>query len=84
MKEQAESAQYTIRGVPAELDRLLRQKAAKRKQSLNQVVIDELVAATIGRKQRADFSDVAGRWTPDPEFDEVLKAQRQIDLDKWK
>jgi hypothetical protein len=35
------------------------------------------------RKQAADFSDLVGRWTPDPAFDEILAAQRQIDPEKW-
>ena len=84
MKPQATTIQYTIRGVPREVDRTLRRKAAQRKQSLNQVILDELTVATVGRKQRADFSDLVGRWTPDPAFDEILAAQRQIDWDKWK
>lgn len=54
-------------------------KAARRKQSL-----DPAAQATIGHKQRADFSDLAGRWIPDPAFDEIIAAQRQIDWDKWK
>src|SRR5207253_1354733 len=60
------------------------QKALQRKQSLNQVILDELTAATTGRPRRADFSDLVGRWTPDPAFDEILASQRQIDWDKWK
>ena len=83
MKTQAE-VQYTVRGVPREVDRLLRKKAAQRKQSLNQVILDELTLATIGGKQRADFSDLVGRWTPDSAFDEILASQRQVDWDKWK
>jgi hypothetical protein len=84
MKRQAESVQYTIRGIPLEVDRVLRQKAARRKQSLNRVILEELAAVAIGGQRRADFSDLTGRWTPDPAFDEVLAAQRQIDRDKWK
>ena len=86
MRQQAESESisYTVRGVPREVDRLLRQKAAQRKQSLNQLIVDELTGATVGRKQRADFSDITGQWTPDPAFDEILAAQRQIDWEKWK
>jgi hypothetical protein len=84
MKRQADSIQYTIRGIPPEVDHILRQKAARRKQSLNQVILDEPTVAATGRIQRADFSDLAGRWTPDPAFDETLAAQRQIDWDKWK
>ena len=82
MKKQA--FQYTVRGVPREVDRELRQKASRRKLSLNQVIVDELVQATVGRTRKADFSDLVGRWTPDAAFDEILAAQRQIDWDKWK
>ncbi len=84
MSKQAETIQYTIRGVSPELDHALRRKAAQRKQSLNQVVLEELTVAAVGRKKRADFSDLVGRWTADPAFDEILAAQRQIDPDKWK
>jgi hypothetical protein len=84
MRQQARSIQYTIRGIPPEVDSALRRKAQQRKQSLNQVIVDELAMATGGRKPRADFSDLVGQWTADPAFDEVLSAQRQIDPDKWK
>jgi len=38
----------------------------------------------VGHRQLADFSDVVGGWIPDPAFDEIMSAQRQIDWDKWK
>jgi hypothetical protein len=66
------------------VDRALREKAARRKQSLNQIIVDELTAATTGVRKRADFHDVVGRWIPDPAFDEILASQRQIDPDQWK
>jgi hypothetical protein len=81
---QIQIVQYTIRGVPAEVDRALRKKAAQLKLSLNQLVVNELTRATIGRVSKADFSELVGQWTPDPAFDEVIAAQRQIDWDKWK
>lgn len=85
MKRQAHKpVQYTIRGVPREVDRLLRRKAARLKESLNQVIVDELTTAALSRKQKADFSDLVGRWSPDPVFDEILAAQRKVDWDKWK
>jgi hypothetical protein len=46
--------------------------------------VEELTAGTIGLRKRADFRDVAGQWTPDPAFDEIIATQRQIDPDKWK
>lgn len=84
MKKHSRGVYYTVRGVPREVDRALRRKAAQRKQSLNQLIVDELTEATIGSPRRADFSDLVGQWTPDPAFDEILAAQRQIDWDMWK
>jgi len=83
MRKQA-PVQYTIRGVPGEVDRVLRQRAKQRGDSLNQVLIDELTRATVGHPKRADFSDLVGQWTQDPAFDEILASQRRIDPDKWK
>jgi hypothetical protein len=85
MKMQAKKAvQYTVRGVPREVDLALRRKAAQKKQSINQVIVEELTHATVGRHPRADFSDLVGRWTPDPAFDEIISSQRRIDWHKWK
>lgn len=84
MRRQAQFIQYTIRGIPPEVDSALRRKAGQRKQSLNQFIIDELTMATGGHRPRADFSDLVGQWTADPAFDEIVSAQRQIDPDKWK
>ena len=66
------------------MDHALRVKAAQRKQSLNHVVLDELTRALIGKPLKADFSDLVGKWVPDPGFDEVIASQRQVDADKWK
>ena len=81
--KQAQDIQYTVRGIPQEVDQALRKKAALRKMSLNQIVIAELAAATTGARKRGDFHDVAGQWTDDPGFDEIIRTQRQIDPDKW-
>jgi len=76
--------QYTIRGVPPEVDKALREKAARRGQSLNQAILEELVGATIGRQKKIDLSDIVGQFKPDPGFEEILASQRQIDWDMWK
>jgi hypothetical protein len=83
MKVQASSKQYTIRGIPREVDRALRQKAARQKRSLNQVIVEELTQAAIGAKRKTDLSDVTGGWIPDPAFDKIIASQRQIDRDRW-
>ena len=85
MGKQARTIQYTIRGVPPAVDRALREKAARKKKSLNEVVLEELSeAAGLRRKRRIDFSDLVGIWEPHPELDRNLEAQRQIDPDMWK
>jgi len=84
MKVKARSVQYSIRGVPAEVDRLLRERAARHKKSLNQLVVDELVRSALGKTKKADFSDLVGKWKEDPVFDEILASQRNIDPDVWK
>jgi hypothetical protein len=84
MGEQAKGIQYTIRGIPPEVDRALRRKAAQRKLSLNQIIVEELTHGAVAMRKRADFSDLVGQWQPDPGFDEVIASQRQIDPDKWR
>jgi len=83
MKEQA-SVQYTIRGVPREVDRALRRKAKLRKQSLNRLILDQLSESTTGAQRHEDFSDLVGQWVADAAFDRVIAAQRQVDWEKWK
>jgi hypothetical protein len=80
----AQDQQYTIRGINVRVDSALRRKAAQRKQSLNQFIVEELTRVTIGRDVRADFSDLIGLWSADPAFDKIIAAQRQIDPDKWR
>jgi len=84
MRKQARLVQYTVRGVPREVDIELRRKAARRNVSLNQIIVEQLSEASTGARKREDFSDLVGKWTPDPAFDEILASSRQIDRDKWK
>ncbi len=76
--------QYTIRGIPPEVDRVLRERAKQRNSSVNQIVIEELSKATVGPVKYADFSDLVGTWQDDPGFDEAIAWQRQIHEDDWK
>ena len=80
-EEAARTTQYTIRGVPAELERTLRRKAKLRKLSLNQVALDELAVATGATLKKADFSDLVGQWTPDPAFDEIMAMIAALSLE---
>ena len=78
--------QYTLRGIPAEVDQALRKKARERRVSLNQLLVDELITASgasASRRYRS-LKQIAGKWKDDPEFDRVMEAQRQIDWSLWR
>lgn len=62
---------------------MLRERAASRHISLNQVIIEELETVTVGKWQIADYSSLVGILGPDPEFDAILESGRQIDTDMW-
>jgi hypothetical protein len=80
------STQYTIRGIPAEVDEALRRKAHRRSVSLNRLLVDELTVASgaqAGKKVRS-LKGLAGRWKEDPEFDRIVGEQRRIDRELWR
>ena len=80
------SKQYTIRGIPPDVDQALRRKAHRRKISLNRLLVDELIlAAGVEPDRRVrSLKGLAGRWQDDPEFDRIISEQRQIDRDLWR
>ena len=78
--------QYTIRNVPSQLDQALRQRAQDEAKSLNEVTIEALLSGTglAGEPvRRLDLGDIVGTWVDDPEIDEALADQRQIDPELW-
>jgi hypothetical protein len=79
----SEAVQYTIRGIPPEVDKALRERAQADKKSINQVILDALAQATVGKLKYRDLSDVAGTMKADPELDRILEEQRQIDMEDW-
>jgi hypothetical protein len=80
-----DSLQYTVRGIPREVDRVLRRKARQRRISLNQLVVEELSAIGGGARARRlrSLDQLGGVWQEDPEFDRILNEQRQIDPALW-
>jgi plasmid stability protein len=79
--------QYTLRNIPEDLDRALREWARRENRSLNEVAVEALRAAVgLGEEPvvRRDLSDVAGSWIDDPEIDAALADQRRIDEDLWR
>ena len=81
------SIQYTIRQVPARIDRSLRQKSKQAGQSLNEAVIDALgkgLGLGDERPRYHDLDKLAGTWREDAAFDAALAAQDQVDPRLWK
>ncbi len=79
-----EKIQYTIRGIPPNVDEALRQEAMRRNISFNQLIVEELtsISGVSGRTYRS-LAGIAGQWEEDAEFDKVLEEQRKIDVSLW-
>ena len=78
--------QYTIRGVPAEVDAALRQRAKREARSLNAVVIDALargLALDAVPAKHADLDPLIGSWQDDPAFDRAVAEFERIDDESW-
>jgi hypothetical protein len=71
--------QYTVRGIPKDLDEALRRKARQRGISLNQLLREKLAEPeTTAPKKFRDLSALPGRWRHDPEFERTLAS-----LEDW-
>jgi hypothetical protein len=79
--------QHTIRGVPADWDRLARQAAKRDGKSLNAELLDALRKGLgVGGEARrfSDLDELAGTWVEDPEFDRAIAEMDQVDLKAWR
>jgi hypothetical protein len=79
--------QYTLRDIPPIVDSELRRRAKAEGKSLNTVAIEALIqgAGLGGASLRLrDLSDVAGTWQEDPEFDQAVADQDQVDEALWR
>jgi len=85
--------QITLRGIPADVERMIKREAEDKRLSLNKAFISFLEKAT-GRKEKVqkrkylhhDLDHLCGIWTK-REAEEFLKSvefQRTIDEDLWK
>ena len=80
-------AQYTIRRVPASVDRILRERARTEGKSLNDAAIEALQAGLVLFEAPVEFNDLddlIGTWQHDPATDQALADQDVVDPELWR
>jgi hypothetical protein len=82
------TVQYTVRSVPAHVDRALRRKAREERKSLNEVLREVLIREAEGPggsgRVYTDLDALAGSWVEVAGFEEALAAQDQVDETLWR
>ncbi len=76
--------QYTIRGIPEDLDRAIRNRADENGESMNQTAIDLLRHGIEMEELHHDLDWIQNSWKDDRAFDEAIGLQRKVDPDLWK
>lgn len=78
--------QYTIRGIPASVDRALRARSRAGRTSLNEAAVAALVESTggSGGRKRRNLGDIAGTWKTDKALEAALAAQDEVDQELWR
>jgi hypothetical protein len=82
-----ECMQYTLRDIPQAVDSELRRRAKDEGKSLNTIAIEALIrGAGLGETpvRHRDLGDIAGTWQEDPDFDQAISDQDQIDEPLWR
>ena len=79
--------QYTIRGIPEDVDAALRRRARAEGRSLNETTIEALTEGSgvaVAPRKRRNLADIAASWRPDAATEAALAAQDRIDEDLWR
>ncbi len=85
--------QITIRGIPEDVEKVIRREAARKRTSLNKALVSLLEKAagtSVPAKNTPvrynDLDHLAGLWAREEAaaFDKALDAQRTIDEGLWK
>lgn len=85
--------QITIRGIPKDVEKIVKREATRKKTSINKVLVSllEKAAGTSSTEQKGpvlyrDLDHFAGLWAKEEAaaFNKALDAQRTIDEDLWK
>jgi hypothetical protein len=81
------NTQYTIRAVPAAIDRALRRRARQEAKSLNAVAVEALARGLELDAKPAEHTDLdalIGSWQEDPAFDRTIAEFERVDEEAWK
>ena len=82
------TVQYTVRSVPAHVDKALRRKAQQGRKSLNEVLRDALIRDAEGtdvpERVYTDLDALVGLWVDVPGFDDAIQAQDRVDEALWR
>ena len=82
------TVQYTVRSVPAHVDKALRRKAQKGRKSLNEVLRNALIREAEGtdlpERVHTDLDALVGAWVDVPGFDDAIEAQDRVDEALWR
>jgi len=83
---QKNAVQYTIRNVPASVDRALRRRAKELGLSVNRVALEALAAGAGEPIRKRDLSGIAGSMTARDarRIEQEIRRQRRVDPDLWK
>lgn len=81
----------TVRNIPPEVQKLIRERARKKKLSANRAVLDLLIEQTDASTKRSprvhhELDELAGAWSEaeSRSFDEAVAIQRGIDEKLWR
>ena len=81
------STQYTVRTIPAAIDRALRRRAKQDAKSLNTVAVEALARGLeLDTKpvEHTDLDALIGSWQEDPAFDRAIVTFERVDEEAWK
>jgi hypothetical protein len=80
------SVQYTIRAIPAAIDRALRRRAKQEAKSLNTVAVEALARGLeldAVPAEHTDLDPLIGCWQNDKAFDRAIADFERVDEDAW-
>jgi len=85
-KKRHAPTQYTIRNIPADLDKAIKARAKRLSKSVNQVALEALANVVDRAVKKRSLRDMPGAWSKSEaeRFDRFLREQRSIDDELWK